>query len=342
MSARRQRAFTLIELLVVIAIIAILIALLLPAVQQAREAARRTQCRNHLKQFGLALHNYHDVHLTFPPGTVYGLWGWKAMVLPFVELNNMYDVINFADNIDNTGAQCRGQGAGCYTNQHQHTAQDAAGILNYSSTKKAIYGCPSDPREQTAYNATLKTVSGSYLGVAGNHSSTQRCTTPGDTAPNSRFRITFPAGHAACGLTNPFVAQCPGIPNQDNGILWFASKVPIGRISDGTSNTLLVGERAIDPNKSWGWDATGTECDQWIGTGDVMRAPHPSDTPNNSIHFNSHHPGGAQFLMADGSVHFLSYNIDFATPNPTATPPIPPGTFQRLGTRAGGEVIGEF
>ncbi|MBX3436715.1 MAG: DUF1559 domain-containing protein [Planctomycetaceae bacterium] len=329
MTARRQRGFTLIELLVVIAIIAILIALLLPAVQQAREAARRTQCRNNLKQFGLALHNYHDVHLTFPSGTVYGLWGWKAMVLPFVELNNMYDVINFADNIDHTGGTCRGQGAGCYTNQHQNNAQDAAGILNYSSTKKAIYGCPSDPREQTSYNATLKTVSGSYLGVAGNHSSTGRCNGSNpDAIPNTRFRITFPAGHSACGTTNPYIAECPGVPNKDNGILWFASKVSIGQIADGTSNTLIVGERAIDPDKSWGWDATGTECDQWIGTGDPMRAPRPDDTWANSIHFNSHHTGIAQFLVADGSVHALSYNINFAT-------------FQALGTRAGGEVIGE-
>jgi prepilin-type N-terminal cleavage/methylation domain-containing protein len=329
MGVRRQRAFTLIELLVVIAIIAILIALLLPAVQQAREAARRTQCRNHLKQFGLALHNYHDTHLVFPPGTVYGLWGWKAFVLPFVELTNMYNVINFADNIDRTGGRCRGQGAGCYTNQHQHDAQDAAGILNYSSTKKAIYGCPSDPRAQEAYDGTLKTVSGSYLGVAGNHSSTTRCTSP-DMIPNTRFRITFPPGHAACGSSNPYVAECPGVPNRDNGVLWFASSTDIGDITDGTSNTLMVGERAIDPNKSWGWDATGTECDQWIGTGDVMRAPAPTDNPSNSIHFNSHHPGGAHFLRGDGSVHFVSYNIDFLN------------VFRGLGTANGGEVLGDF
>ena len=333
MDIRRERAFTLIELLVVIAIIAILIALLLPAVQQAREAARRTQCRNNLKQFGLALHNYHDAHLTFPMGTNYGLWGWKAFVLPFVDQAAMYNVINFSDNIDSTAPRCRGQGAGCFTNQHQHDAQDAAGIANYSSTKKALYGCPSDPLEQQAYGGTLKTVSGNYFGVAGNHSSTVRCTS-GDTRPNTRFRITFPASYGACGPAvggPPHIAGCPGVPNQDSGILWFASKVDIGKITDGTSNTLMVGERAIDPSKSWGWDATGTECDQWMGTGDVMRTPNPTldANPNNAIRFNSHHPGVCQFLLGDGSVRGLSYNIDF-------------NTFGFLGTRAGGEVIGEF
>ena len=96
-----KRGFTLIELLVVIAIIAILIALLLPAVQQAREAARRSQCKNNMKQIGLALHNYHDVYNTFPPGYVgqtdvsilagYGLWSWSALILPYIDQAPLYN-----------------------------------------------------------------------------------------------------------------------------------------------------------------------------------------------------------------------------------------------------------
>jgi len=106
----RQRGFTLIELLVVIAIIAVLVSLLLPAVQQAREAARRTQCRNHLKQLGLALHNYHSSQNVFPPGYVAGAaypattngWGWCAQLLPQLDQGPLYDTINFSLAVENS------------------------------------------------------------------------------------------------------------------------------------------------------------------------------------------------------------------------------------------------
>src|SRR3954470_16964481 len=96
MSPSRRRGFTLIELLVVIAIIGVLIALLLPAVQQAREAARRAQCSNNLKQLGLGLHNYHDAFKCFPPGSVVDkFWGWQSLLLPYMEQNQTYDGLNF-------------------------------------------------------------------------------------------------------------------------------------------------------------------------------------------------------------------------------------------------------
>ncbi|MDQ3331057.1 MAG: DUF1559 domain-containing protein, partial [Planctomycetota bacterium] len=140
---RRRLGFTLIELLVVIAIIAVLIALLLPAVQQAREAARRSQCLNNLKQIGLALHNYHDTHLAFPPGwigadqvtgahDVEGMngFGWGTMVLPYVEQNNLYQQFRFPLSI----------------------VDDVVGPPTNKSllaTKIPVFECPSDPHENT-------------------------------------------------------------------------------------------------------------------------------------------------------------------------------------------------
>ncbi len=119
MRERRRLGFTLIELLVVIAIIAILIALLLPAVQQAREAARRTQCRNNLKQIGLALHNYHDVFNTFPPGYVAkiannktsserSMFAWGALILPYIEQGNLYQVLDPGNPLGNRSHLERG------------------------------------------------------------------------------------------------------------------------------------------------------------------------------------------------------------------------------------------
>ncbi len=342
MNLGKRRGFTLIELLVVIAIIAILIALLLPAVQQAREAARRTQCKNNLKQFGLGLHNYHSTFNTFPLGVGYALWGWKAYVLPYVDLQNMYNMINFSDDIDYSGANCRGQGTPCYTSQHQAAAWDAAGIINWTSTRKEIFACPSDPFGETPYNSgrwggTLKTMNGNYLGVGGDMDSQPRA--DNNCGAVSRHRITLPVGTTPTGACS--VIGAAGYPAPMNGIFYMGSKTDIAKITDGTSNTLMVGERAVDPSHSWGWSLTGNEGDGFIGTGRPLRNPTPYDTAaggagdndnynaGNSCHFSSHHTGGAQFLLADGSVRFLSNNIDFAT-------------FRALGTRAGGEVIGEF
>ncbi len=328
MLVRRKRGFTLIELLVVIAIIAILIALLLPAVQQAREAARRTQCRNHLKQLGLAIHNYHDVFNMFPTGVGYSLWGWKVYILPYIDQSAQYNLINFANGIDSTGGTCRGQGSACYTSQHQSDALTAAGVKHWATTPFTVLGCPSDPLGNTAYSTSLPVINANYHGVCGNVSSPFRINTNGSYGPNSRHRII-----TVSGGTEPYPGN-PGLYTEYNGVFRYVARVRIGDVTDGTSNTFAVGERAVDQAHSWGWTLTGTEGDSMLGTGAPMwKGPltpaNGYDSSGNSCVFSSHHVGGAHFLMADGAVRFVSQNIDFIN-------------YQALGTTSGGEITSEF
>lgn len=153
--AGRQRGFTLIELLVVIAIIAILVALLLPAVQQAREAARRAQCKNNLKQMGIALHNYHDIHQILPPGETsnrsvrqrWTAWGWGVMIMPQIELTSHYNELT----------------PGPF---HIEQALSDSGRLNVLRTKIEIYVCPSDSPNLTNPDRRLRNLNGQLQEVA--------------------------------------------------------------------------------------------------------------------------------------------------------------------------------
>jgi prepilin-type N-terminal cleavage/methylation domain-containing protein/prepilin-type processing-associated H-X9-DG protein len=325
---RSKRGFTLIELLVVIAIIAILIALLLPAVQQAREAARRTQCKNNLKQIGIALHNYHDTYNTFPPGVVHksgnqniaamGSYGWGTFLLPQLENANMFQSM-------------------------QTNGVDLDSLLRNTSnpTVQALpkqnlpgYRCPSDTgpalntqREwDTPYSAffggaPVHLGNANYVAVSGS-----RWSTPEDWIVNGR---------------DPF------------GTFWGSSKVNFRDITDGLSNTFVVGER------DWqlGWGANWIGQRNYTGTGiwgsrqnlailDVkINDPllQPNGNPAVTRGFSSRHTGGAQFLFADGAVRFLSENIDFRNNNPNQQSPVNPiGTFQKLGRRNDGFVLGEF
>ncbi len=276
----KQQGFTLIELLVVIAVIAILIALLLPAVQQAREAARRTQCKNHLKQLGLALHNYHDVHQILPPGSLRGTglaWGFATHLLPYLDQAPAYNYIDF-------------ESTDCAV---FIKAQQAANLPDPASVLMPFLACPSDPYtgallsgpsgpSPATYDAGYLHPS-DYIGVSGSVESTTWC---------------------------PFL----GVQN-GNGMLYTSSKVKFRDVTDGLSSTLMIGERGIPEDQGWGWPVCGgTECEQYISAERGLAAgDQPPNTPNIMRRFWSWHIGGTHFLMGDGAVRFLSNSLDYQT-----------------------------
>lgn len=322
---RKLDGFTLIELLVVIAIIAILIALLLPAVQQAREAARRTQCRNNLKQIGLAMHNYHDAFQTFPIGNLYrgtqaGMgngWSWISYVLPYIDLANDYNQLNFA-----YGGRCSE-----YMGQQETLAPNG----NYTWKKtKPVLSCPSDPNGGGTFSGP--TGSGAYT------------VTNGTMAVSTYLGVCGKSLAWDCGMGPLWsITSADDVPCQNTtgyeGIFYNNSRVRIGDITDGTSNTCAVGERGQNVSLSYGWPLCGRgypplysgRKDHILEMFTFSRGvpnDNPDSGPSNQKYW-SWHEGGAHFLMGDGAVRFISYSIN----NPT---------YQALGTRAGGEVIGEF
>lgn len=311
-SRTRRLGFTLIELLVVIAIIAILVALLLPAVQQAREAARRSSCKNNLKQMGLALHNYHDTHSVFPPGYVISPtfstpcssangangYGWGTMILPFLEQSAMYDALKSETNdfAQNRPWSCDG-------------GQTASDLV---SQPIAAFVCPSDAKGPTSTTANASgncAAKSNYIGISGS-----------DTQD-------------AC--------------NNSDGMFYGNSKIRMRDITDGTSNTLMVGEREAKSNtrrRDGIWVGTNGSKDNFfdsIGHGYAIAPTGSSDAgirvrtkinydgTSENVAYSSFHQGGAQFVLADGSVRFLSENMNEEN-------------FAWLGQRNDGQVLGEF
>ena len=283
-----RSGFTLVELLVVIAIIGILIALLLPAVQAAREAARRSQCTNNMKQIGLALYNYHDTYKAFPTGFIYrgggGVcnYGWNTAILPYMEQGAFYDLLNPGT-------------IPCYERYKSGASQADRDLLQ--STFAALR-CPSDDGPETCTSINF-----------GN---------------NNRYRV---------GLTN-YVASCgygdrPTGRTKCGGMFYGDSWHKFAHITDGTSNTLAVGERCfgqpghmthhqhaatwigVGQNNSYGASATlRTLCrNSFILNYDYHAA---GSSENMGKGCASFHPGGANYLLCDASVHFLSETTDRA------------------------------
>jgi prepilin-type N-terminal cleavage/methylation domain-containing protein/prepilin-type processing-associated H-X9-DG protein len=331
----RKQGFTLIELLVVIAIIAVLVSLLLPAVQQAREAARRSQCKNNLKQIGLALHNYHDTHGVFPPGYVDRNfnpnstpdndlgpgWGWATFLLPNLEQLPLYNQINFS------------QGVGLGVN------------AQISQMPLTVYQCPSDGLQQAfvVYDITLTnpitTVAhGNYVGCNG----WIECFSGAGGNPQP--------GPGADGLAGTF--GLAGV-----GAFYRNSKNSTASFTDGLSSTIVAGERSSNHSPStWTGAVAGGQCPAWM----AVQPPSPYSAPPgpaydnadfgeafilahcNASHrpnadfpaydpdtFYSYHSGGSQFVFGDGSVRFISSFVDGPT-------------YQHLATLAGGEVLGDY
>jgi len=315
--ARVTRGFTLVELLVVIAIIAILVALLLPAVQQAREAANRMKCGNNLKQIGLALHSYHDALGVFPPGYLSNNisvtapasaeigtgFAWGTLILPMLEQSSLYDHFDFTESTAD-----------------EHNREHGAEVLS-------VFRCPSDPSPKQFTvddtNEQFEIASANYVGIYGFGS----------------------------------VTESPGNPNP-GGILYRNSKVRIADITDGLSNTMLVGERThrhrfitgqseVQAHSTWYaaipgvvrsagmaampmmTEGPGSLVLGHVGQDSPTVMHHSPNTTNHIVNFSSLHPQGIHFVMADGSVHFLSENVEY-------------DTFRWLGIRNDGKVIGEF
>jgi prepilin-type N-terminal cleavage/methylation domain-containing protein/prepilin-type processing-associated H-X9-DG protein len=294
-SSRRRSGFTLVELLVVIAIIGILIALLLPAVQAAREAARRAQCNNNLKQIGLALHNYHDTFKSFPPGWVYfgsnqPEFGWAVFSMPFMEQKPLYDAIDpnvrKLRDLFKTGA--------------------AQADIDLLQTVVDGYKCPSDDSPDLNSLAAFGA---------------------------DPFDIATANYKGSCGSENL------GKGDENTGLLYGNSKVNFAAIRDGSANTFAVGELNSFQSSAV-WAGVG-KTDSLNNTGVYrtvgrvafkLNGNYPIGDTNCGKGFSSYHPGGANFLFCDGSVHFISETIDYNTASPY-------GTYQRLGRRDDGQPI---
>ena len=273
MNRHHNKAFTLVELLVVIAIIGILVSLLLPAVQAAREAARRMSCYNNLKQIGLALHNYHDANKSLPMGWIgvdqatrqpHALgqpgWGWAARVLPFLEQSNVESLLN--GNLP-------------ITDPSNQAARD---------THLALYRCPSDANSREFFDLTgsmptVRIPTANYVGMAGTQE-LANCET------------------LAIGL------QC-----RTDGIFYHNSSTQFRDITDGLSNTFMVGERNSKIDKStWVGSIPGANegFERFLGIAD-----HPPNTLGAHLDdLSSYHPAGTNFAIADGSVRLITNTID--------------------------------
>ena len=295
MKTRTTRGFTLVELLVVISIMGVLMALLLPAVQASREAARRAHCGNNLHQIGIAIHNYHSAHGCFPPGNVtVGPWikcvtytCWPIAILPQLDRNDLYDE---------------------YRQNKPNVAPENA-LVREQVVK--IYDCPNDPNAdrlecpESGPGSKVLYRGGSYRGMGGRSDGRGWWDVPWDTIENDPlpdqwigvFHVVGPAG-----------LQCE----------------TFARVRDGASNTLMVGEyytsTATRRGTFWAYSyacynvgvATPLEQTLWPDFVACLNAGDHTSYHDNACKrgWGSLHPGGIEFALCDGSVHFLGKSID--------------------------------
>ena len=336
---RRPRGFTLIELLVVIAIIAVLIGLLLPAVQQAREAARRTQCKNNLKQLGVAMHNYLDTHRCFPPNGVGNAdngntWSAVAFLLPFLEGANIYSKINFNrgyNHADNTGV--------------------TPGSLHVKIMRIPVLLCPSDPNDRQRMNGTtpehyplsyavgrgiyeVHNPATNFDGGAAfayNKSTRDRDFSDGmsNTLAMSEVKCFTPRFHDNCSLP----ATVTFTPLSFAGLLgtsgWSESNGHTEWVSGNTIHTGFT--TTFTPNTEVLYTLGSVEYDiDATSRREASAASVCSGGPTYAaVTSRSHHVGIVNSMLMDGSVRSISSNLDLTT-------------WQRLGQRSDGNVVGEF
>ena len=320
---RTQTGFTLVELLVAIAIIGILIALLLPAVQAAREAARRMQCRNNLKQMGLALHNYHASYKTFPCAMVwtppipwwadYARWGWGASILPFMEQAANYDALDVS-------------------NTHLETIVKEPILEKLAILRRPLpfYRCPSDAGPPTNTGRMFP-----YLGS--------------ESIATSNY-VGCNDAHAIGGEAS----------TRSNGV-FTTSPVALCQIRDGTSNTFAIGERrweytSVDGHVgtaraavAFGFRRLATQVhgrsDATAGGWTKLNYTGTNENGEAMTGFSSMHPGGALFLFCDGRVRFISEDIESSADpvTQTAYPDTVVNTvWERLCAREDQQPVGNF
>ncbi len=325
--AARARGFTLIELLVVIAIIAILIALLLPAVQQAREAARRTQCKNNLKQLALALHNYASTHSVFPPGGLGypQVWSSQAQLLPYVDQGNLGNLLVY--EVPPLAAFANAS----------HDATDVANNEAAAQNRLALLLCPSDG------DAVPGSIYGgiSYPACAGSGVNSTGSSTDDGSVSNadgvifSQSSIRFRDITDGTSNTVAFGEQLlgDGVDSAPSGGDYRRRVVELSMGTQTTPSACAAGSApAWSGQRGAKWvngHLADTMYNHWYGPNDDVPDCHNGYHNYALVSARSAHEGGVQIALCDGSTRFVSENINLAI-------------WRALSTRAGGEVIGEY
>jgi len=364
----KRRGFTLVELLVVIAIIGVLVALLLPAVQQAREAARRMQCANNLKQYGVAIHTYHDTWNKIPhcpfPYAQNGNWGlpipgMQVVMLPQLEQQPLYDKILWAWNAPATYQSVnRPAPASSYAPCGAGWASPVfgqAGIQMAEEIQVPYAMCPSDATPSMGVDTNWQAAQTSYTGSYGSQSKVSvqgSCNIFYTNTATIKYVEDLPAGNVDAGDTTR-QDQLSGPFNR----LGIKGGINFGAVRDGTSNTIFMGEVLGECHDHWdgGWWRLNAYGNAEAGTSvplnlfttcagtqqEAANKGYPyngiTSTPdcvnknnwNLSWGFRSRHPQGCQFVFGDGSVHFISQSVNYAT-------------YQRLGGRRDSLPIGDY